>query len=158
MNQVPPSYDPKRLDFVLGILATRVNTEIATYWSRNNIFLAVNAGLLAIGFNQRSGLLAAIPLAMLGITTAVIWLIVAKRGRVWLRYWENKLIRLEQSAPLPHMYEPFWLLPLRDAIKQGRPKPVTTLILLIPVLIIGAWVILLIGYLVTGAVSAAARV
>jgi hypothetical protein len=159
VNQAPSSHNPERLDFVLGVLAARVNTEITTYWSRNNVLLVVNAGLLAVGFNQHSGLLAAIPLALLGITTAVIWFIVAKRARVWLRYWENKFICLEEPLPLPHMYEPFWLLAVRDGIKQGRPRPVTTLILLLPVLFIGAWIVLLIGCLVTdpAAAGAAAR-
>jgi len=148
MNQVPPSNDPRRLDLVFQGIAARVNAEIATYWSRNNILLVVNTGLLAVGFSQYARLIAAIPLALLGITTSVICYVVAKRGRRWLRYWEEKLIRLENDLPAPRMYdEPFWLLPVREAIKQGRPKQVTTLILLVPPLVIVAWIVLLIGCL-----------
>ena len=65
---------------VLAALSARVNTKITTFWARNNVLLVVNAGLLAVGVNQRSGPRTAVLLALVGVTTAMIWLVVAKRG------------------------------------------------------------------------------
>jgi hypothetical protein len=142
---VPPedSQDAKHLEQIFSALSARVNTEISTYWARSNLLLALNVGLLALGFNQeRNGLTPAL-LALFGITTTCLWLLIATRGRAWLRFWENRLINVEKLFPQPSMYPDYWFDDLKEAIKQGRPKPVTNLILLVPFIVILAWFLLL---------------
>lgn len=139
MTETPPATDPKRSDQVYVALSQRVNAEIATFWARNNLFLVVNSGLLAVGFNQKSTDLSVLILASFGTITSVIWFLVAQRGRAWLRFWENKLVALDVVMPGPKMYPGYRTLDLSQAIKEGRPKSVTSLILPIPWLIILAW-------------------
>lgn len=134
--------DLKRAEPVYTALTQRVNTEIAAFWARNNLFLVVNSGLIAVGFNQKRTDPSILVLAGFGAVTSVIWFLVAQRGRAWLRFWENALVDLEAQLPKPRMYPDYWRLDLSDAIRKGRPKSVTSLILPIPWLVIIAWLYL----------------
>ena len=128
---------------VYSALCDRVNTEIGTFWQRNDILLAVNFGLLALGFvDTARGLLLTLLLAIAGIAAAVLWFLVAKRGRAWLYFWEDKLADLEATMPGPNVFPGHWN-ERRDRIGRGEPRPVTTLVLPVPILVLILWVLLL---------------
>jgi len=82
-------------------------------------------------------------LAFFGIITSLLLFLTAIRGRAWLRFWENRLVKLEALFPQPPMYPDYWLMNVKEAVKRGRPKPVTSIILPIPLIVICAWLFLL---------------
>lgn len=136
------SSDEKRLEQVFAAVSARVNTEISTYWARNNLLLALNVGLLALGFNENGSTSIQLVMAVVGVSTSVLLFFIIIRGRKWLRYWEKRLIDIEDLLPEPTMYQSYWKLDLKDAIKLGRPRPVTSLVLFVPFVVTIAWLFL----------------
>jgi len=129
---------------VYSALCDRVNTEIGAFWQRNDVLLAVNVGLLALGLADITrGPFFMLLLATTGVVVALLWFLVVKRGRAWLYFWENKLADLEASMPGPHVFPAHWD-ERRDRLRQGEPRPVTTLLVPIPFLLSALWVILVV--------------
>lgn len=138
----PPSAPGVRLSEVYAALADRVNTEIETFWSRNNLLLAVNVALLTVALTSSGlGRMEHILLTALGMFGSILWLLVAIRGRSWLYFWEDRLADIEKSLPPPHVFPGHWKS-RSWRIRSGEPRPVTGLIFAVPIFLILIWVLI----------------
>jgi hypothetical protein len=143
MTETHSNPDYLRLSEVYAALAGRVNTEIETYWVRNNLLLGVNIAIFTVAL-AASGLqrLEHLVLAGIGNATTLLWLLVAIRGRRWLYFWEDRLADVEKSLPPPHVFPGHWK-ERSWRVRGGEPRSVTELVFFLPVVLLLAWV----GYL-----------
>jgi hypothetical protein len=100
LNEVPISQEERLYKIVLG---TR-NFEISLFWQRSNYFLVLNTAL-AVGFfsvenGATKGKEFAATLALLGIITSTLWILVNSGSKYWQSRWEHELVLRERDLAL----------------------------------------------------------
>jgi len=94
----------KRYDVIFKYLAY----ENTVYWTRSQLLLVANAGLLALRASKLptnprdkdvvAALVTSIPIVVVGFALSVLWLLLLRRAEVWIARWEGLCRNLEASA------------------------------------------------------------
>jgi len=94
--------------------------EATRFWQRNNAFLLIHAGLLAVLTASSPPVFVQRVVGILGIVLALIWLAVLDRGKIYVYRWNKVIDRIEDERdasigfPLHEWYE---------EAKQTDPRP-----------------------------------
>jgi hypothetical protein len=80
-------------DIFQAVLDTR-NLEITLFWQRSNYFLALNSAL-AVGYFAKEPTALTSLIAVLGITSSILWYRVVLGSKYWQSRWEDKLFEIE---------------------------------------------------------------
>src|SRR5688572_6711091 len=80
------------------LVATR-NLEIGLFWQRANYFLVLNSAM-ALGFFNLKETTYALVLALMGLSSSILWVLVCLGGKYWQTRWEQRLMDFE-SHHLP---------------------------------------------------------
>jgi len=73
------------------------NRESDRFWSRNNLFLLINAALLTAISTFAQPSLISLAIAVLGIYFTGVWILVSKKGAYYVRRWRPVLERIEKQ-------------------------------------------------------------
>ncbi len=77
------------------VLETR-NMEVQLFWDRSNFYLALNSAI-AVGFFALTNPRLALPLAVLGFLSSLLWLMANLGSKFWQTRWEEKLRQVEKE-------------------------------------------------------------
>ena len=118
------------------------NAELATYWTRYNVQVVLNGGLLIAAFASPSdSRLLNLPVCLVslgGITLAIVWLFMVCQGKTWIHRWDEQLSLFERELGKDKLYPLF-----RNIIKSGAAlncwKNMTAMAAAVPVLCVIAW-------------------
>ena len=85
------------------------NAESARYWDRNNVFILVNGGLLALlGIDLIAGFLDKVLICILGMISSYIWLLILIRGKEFIAKWSQVIKKMEGEYPEDLLPLFFW--------------------------------------------------
>ena len=80
--------------------------DIREFWSRSNLYLLVQVGLLSVFsiIPDRSRVVSS-ALSILGILIAIVWFIVLRGAVRWIQRWREQTIRIDNLIDRYHIYE-----------------------------------------------------
>lgn len=124
-----------------SLVAVR-NAELETYWTRYNIQVVLNGGLLVAAFASESGTrLAGLPIWLVslgGAALAIVWLIMVVQGKGWIHRWDEQLSLFEQQLGTNQMYPLFTNIRNSGAALSSWDN-ITTMAAAVPILSGLAW-------------------
>lgn len=101
-----------------SLVAVR-NTELETYWTRYNVQVVLNGGLLvAVLGRQSDDRIGTLPIWLVcfgGIILAACWFVMVLQGKRWIHRWDKQLSQFEQAAGSEQVY------PLFTEIRRSAP-------------------------------------
>lgn len=131
------------LDQYESFVAVR-NAEVATYWTRYNVQVVLNGGLLVAAFASKTGeRLAQLPIGWVssgGIALAIVWLVMLLQGKALIHRWDRELKQFEEQLGEDVVYPLF-----TNIIKCGAFDPLrnmTAVAAAVPILCAIAWIAL----------------
>lgn len=122
------------------------NTELETYWTRYNVQVVLNGGLIVVALASPSGShLMNLPICLVsigGFALAIVWLIMVHQGKDWIHRWDNELCNFEEQVGENELY------PLFTNIKKSKAaddnwRNITYLAKAVPILCAITWLVLL---------------
>jgi hypothetical protein len=97
-------------DQYASLVAVR-HAELETYWTRYNIQVVLNGGLLVAAFATESrSRLAGLPIWLVslgGVALAIVWLIMVLQGKAWVHRWDAQLSLFEKQLGANQLYPLF---------------------------------------------------
>jgi len=124
-----------------SLVAVR-NAELETYWTRYNIQVLLNGGLLVAAFASESGTrFAGLPIWLVslgGVALAIVWLIMVIQGKAWIHRWDEQLSLFEQQLGANQLYPLFTNIKNSGAALSSWAN-ITTIAAAVPILSGLAW-------------------
>jgi hypothetical protein len=136
-----PSPSPDQYE---SLVAVR-NAELATYWTRYNVQVVLNGGLLVAAFASDSGKrLADLPIGWVslgGVALAAVWFVMVLQGKASIHRWDKQLQCFEKKLGEDKLYPLF-----TNIISSGAAldpwRNMTIIAATVPVLCAIAWIAL----------------
>ena len=125
--------------------------ETTRFWTRFQVFLAVNGGLLAvfpIVLNLYSGTLSELTdftkwmltaISIVGILESLLWLLITMSGKEVQRFYRKQVRKLEEKKG-----DLDFFIVVTDK-ERGKPRiySITVLSIFLPILFVGVWAFIL---------------
>lgn len=127
-----------------SLVAAR-NTELQTHWTRYNVQVVLNGGLLVTVFASQTGSrIGVVPIWAVssgGIMLAACWLGMVIQGKAWIHRYDEQLCLFEKQLGPERVY------PLFNELRRTTPAlnpwgNITALALTVPILSGLAWLAL----------------
>jgi len=131
------------------VVVDHFKQDTREFWTRANFFLVAHAGLFSAfvvaypGMTGRLNLMS-LSIPLLGLGTAIIWLIVLKGAISFLQSWREQVIRLDKELDRFQCYVEVEGMAKRDPLSS--PSYVTQFI---PLVFIATWLGILVSILWT---------
>lgn len=126
---------------IFQVLADRIIHEHDTYWTRNNVMLAISTAMLAISFTSGVALPAKTIFNSLGVVVAVVWVGMNVLSLRWIQFWEDQLQHFERTLPEPHIFGRYDERSTRGRMFSGL---IEKLFMFISLLFVVAWIVFII--------------
>jgi hypothetical protein len=127
-----------------SLIAVR-NAELATYWTRYNVQVVLNGGLLVAVFASESGKrIAELPIGWVslgGVALAIIWLVMILLGKDSIHRWDGQLQCFERQLGEGEVYPLFTNIISSGAVLDPW-RNMTVIAAAVPVLCAIAWIAL----------------
>lgn len=127
-----------------SLIAVR-NAELTTYWTRYNLQVGLNGGLLVAAFASESGKrIAEIPIGWVslgGATLAIIWLVMIQLGKASIHRWDEQLQLFEKQLGKEEVF-PLFTNIIDSGVALDSWRNMTNIAAAVPVLCAIAWVAL----------------
>jgi uncharacterized membrane protein (DUF485 family) len=98
------------------------NQEADRFWDRNNAFLLIHAGLLAVLTATSGAPFIERIVAIEGIVLAFLWLAISHRGKIYVYRWNKVLDRIENEVD-EKAEELYPLYKMNEEAKLSDPEP-----------------------------------
>ena len=130
--------DPSQYD---SLIAVR-NTELQTYWTRYNLQLILNGGLLIAAFTRDKSIpLGQMPpwvISLGGLSLVAIWLGMIFQGKKWIERWNEQLRFFEEE--LEEKVYPLFTNIRKTSPADNKWKNMTALAAGVPILFGLGWI------------------
>mgnify|MGYP000108933018 CR=1 FL=1 len=95
---------------VYGAITEHFRQDVREFWSRSNLYLVVQVGLLSVfsiipNSSSVDYKVVSSALSILGLIIAIVWFIVLRGAVLWIQRWREQTIRIDNVIDGHHIYK-----------------------------------------------------